>query len=111
MSRGKNCRETIFAAQLPRNYPHLGGNIECGGEAVWEAVWEAFYETIWARVNESQKLPRDNGSQFLPRGIKMSRRALWAVLRPFGPPGPGGAGNQFRTSFGLLRIRAALPSE
>ena len=24
MPRGKNCRETIFAAQLPRNYPHGG---------------------------------------------------------------------------------------
>ena len=28
MPRGKNCRETIFAAQLPRNYPHRGGNFE-----------------------------------------------------------------------------------
>ena len=44
MPRGKNCRETIFAAQLPRNYPHRGGNFErgknvlyCGGEAICEA--------------------------------------------------------------------------
>ena len=44
MPRGKNCRETIFAAQLPHNYPHHGGNFErgenvlyCGGEAIWEA--------------------------------------------------------------------------
>ena len=43
MPRGKNCRETIFAAQLPRNYPRRGGNFEsrrkalsCGGEAIWE---------------------------------------------------------------------------
>ena len=28
MPRGKNCRETIFAAQLPRNYPHHEGNFE-----------------------------------------------------------------------------------
>ena len=42
--RGKNCRETIFAAQLPRNYPHHGVNFErgknvrsWGGEAIWEA--------------------------------------------------------------------------
>ena len=28
MPRGKTCRETIFAAQLPRNYPHRGGNFE-----------------------------------------------------------------------------------
>ena len=28
MPRGKNCRETIFAAQLPHNYPHCGGNSE-----------------------------------------------------------------------------------
>ena len=27
-ARGKNCRETICAAQLPRNYPHCGGNFE-----------------------------------------------------------------------------------
>ena len=37
-------RDTLFAAQLPRNYPHRGGNFEggqnvlsCGGEAIWEA--------------------------------------------------------------------------
>ena len=34
-----NCRETIFAAQLPRNYPHHGAFLNwknvlsCGGEA------------------------------------------------------------------------------
>ena len=28
MPQGKNCHETIFAAQLPRNYPHRGGNFE-----------------------------------------------------------------------------------
>ena len=45
MPRGKNCRETFFAAQLPRNYPHHGDNFErrkkalsCGGEATWEEV-------------------------------------------------------------------------
>ena len=40
MPRGKNCRETIFAAQLPRNCPHRGGqfkSLSCGGEAVCEA--------------------------------------------------------------------------
>ena len=49
MPRGKNCRETVFAAQLPRNYPHCGANFEeekkpslVGGEA----IWEAFEETI-----------------------------------------------------------------
>ena len=30
MPRGNNCRETIFAAQLPRNYPHRGGAFERG---------------------------------------------------------------------------------
>ena len=45
MPRGKNRRETIFAAQLPRNYPHHGVNFEreknvlsCGGEAIWEVL-------------------------------------------------------------------------
>ena len=33
MPRGKNCRETIFAAQLPRNYPHRRGNFETGKES------------------------------------------------------------------------------
>ena len=44
MSRGKNCRETIFVSHLSRNYPHRGVNFErgkkalsCGGETVWEA--------------------------------------------------------------------------
>ena len=39
MSRGKNCRETVFVSQLSRNCPHHGGNFErgkkalsCGGE-------------------------------------------------------------------------------
>ena len=64
MPRGKNCRETIFAAQLPRNYPHRGGNFERGKKALscgGEAIWEAFKETIWVRVIAGQKLPRDSG--------------------------------------------------
>ena len=28
MPRGKKCRETMFAAQLPRNYPHREGNFQ-----------------------------------------------------------------------------------
>ena len=28
MPRGKNCRETSFAAQLPRNYPHRGDDLK-----------------------------------------------------------------------------------
>ena len=80
MPRGKNCRETIFAAQLPRNYPHHRGNFEraknvlyCGGET----IWEAFYETIWARVIESQKLPRDSGeSIFAARHQDVSQGPL-----------------------------------
>ena len=30
MSRGKNCRETIFASHLSRSYPHRGVNFERG---------------------------------------------------------------------------------
>ena len=44
MSRGKNCREAIFASHLSRDYPRRGVNFErgkkalsCGGETVWEA--------------------------------------------------------------------------
>ena len=53
MSRDKDCRETIFVSQLPRNYAHRGGSFERGKKALsygWETVWEAFQETIWARV-------------------------------------------------------------
>ena len=80
MPRGKNCRETIFAAQLPRNHPRHEGNFE-GGENVLscggEAIWEAFRETIWARVIESQKLPRDSGeSIFAARHQDVSQGPL-----------------------------------
>ena len=64
MSRGKNCRETIFAAQLPHNYPHRGGNFETGKKS----------PLLWGRGNlggnlrdnlagviASQKLQRDSG--------------------------------------------------
>ena len=64
MPRSKNCRETIFAAHLQRNNPHLWGNSERGKNTLScgrEAIWEAFKETIWARVIASQKLPRDSG--------------------------------------------------
>ena len=80
MSRGKNCPGTIFASQLPRNYPHRRGNFErgknalsCGGETVWEALWEA----IWARVIASQKLSRDSGETiFAPRHQDVSQGPL-----------------------------------
>ena len=42
-----------------------------------EAIWEAFYETIWARVIESQKLPRDSGeSIFAARHQDVSQGPL-----------------------------------
>ena len=34
MSRGKNCRETIFISQLSRSYPHRGGYFERGKNAL-----------------------------------------------------------------------------
>ena len=49
MSRGKNCRETIFAAQLPRNDPHRGGNFERGKKS----------PLLWGRGNLGDIL-RDN---------------------------------------------------
>ena len=82
MSRGKNCPETIFVSQLPRNYPHSRGNFERGKNAL----------TVWGRDSLGgilgDDLGEDNcefkncletvGRQNLPRDIKMSRRALWA---------------------------------
>ena len=80
MPRGKSCRETIFARQLPRNCPHHGGNLERGKNVLYcggEAIWEAFYETIWAREIESQKLPRDSGeSIFAARHQDVSQGPL-----------------------------------
>ena len=66
MPRGKNCRETIFAAQLPCNNPHRGGNFERGKNPLScerEEIWAAFWEAIWVRVIASQKLPRDSGPE------------------------------------------------
>ena len=80
MSRGKNCPGTIFASQLPRNYPHRRGNFERGKNALscgGETVWEAFLETIWARAIASQKLSRDSGETiFAPRHQDVSQGPL-----------------------------------
>ena len=57
----------FFAAQLPRNCPHRGGNFEGGKNALssgGEAIWEAFWETIWARAIVSQNCRETVGSQF-----------------------------------------------
>ena len=35
MSRGKNCRETIFVSHLSRNYPHRGVNFEEKSPLLW----------------------------------------------------------------------------
>ena len=81
MQRGKNCRETIFcrsiAAQLPSVTAGAILKEQKKPSLVGEAFWEAFEETIWVRVIASQKIAARQWSQFLPRGIKMSRRALW----------------------------------
>ena len=46
MLRDKKCRETIFASQLSRNYPHRGGDIgrgiqalSCGREIIRETAF------------------------------------------------------------------------
>ena len=65
MPRGKNCRETIFAARLPRNCPHRRGNFERGKNVL--LLWGRgnlggiLRDNLVARVIESQKLPRDSG--------------------------------------------------
>ena len=87
MPRGKNCRETSFAAQLPRNYPRHGGNFERGKNVLYcggEAILEALKETIWARVIESQKLPRDSGeSIFAARHQDVSQGPLGSTFLEF----------------------------
>ena len=86
MPRGKNRRETIFAAQLPRNYPHHGGIFERGKKCplLWgRGKFGRHFKRQFGRGYLRVKNCRDTvGSQFLPRGIKMSRRALWVRKRP-----------------------------
>ena len=58
LPRDNFCRS--IAAQLPSARGQRGKRknvVYCPGEA----SWEAFEETIWARVIESHKLPRDSG--------------------------------------------------
>ena len=100
MSRGENCRETIFVSQLSRSYPHRGGNFERGQNAL----------LLWARDRYFGSILGDNlgegnceskiavGSQFLPRDIKVSRRALWAFGNPRFLPSPSSGGENSASS-------------
>ena len=84
MSRGKDCRETIFVIRLSRTYPHRRGNFERGKIALScgrEAVWEAFLKTTWARVIASQKLSRDSGETiFATRHQDVSQGPLRTIF-------------------------------
>ena len=85
MLRGKSCRETIFAAQLPRNYPNRGANFERRRKAL-SLVGERQFGRHFKRQFGWGLLRVKNcrgtvGSQFLPRGIKMARRALWEDVK------------------------------
>ena len=89
MPRGKNCGETIFAAQLPHNYPHHGGNFgkkkKCpllwGRGNLGGILWDTLGEGNW-----ESKLPRDNGeSIFAARHQDVSQGPLeiesgWVTL-------------------------------
>ena len=77
-----NCRETIFVAQLLHNYPHRGGTFERRKEQpslVGERRFgRHFKSSIWSWGELRVKNCRETvGSQFLPRGILMPRRAFW----------------------------------
>ena len=80
MPRGKNCRETIFAAQLLRNYPHRGGYFERGKIA--SPVGESQFGGGHLRDNLDEgncesKLPRDSGeSIFAARHQDVSQGPL-----------------------------------
>ena len=86
MPRGKTCRETIFAAQLPRNYPHRGGNFE-RGKNVLKNVGERQFARHFRRqfgcegVVESLKLSRDSGeSIFAARHQDVSQGPLGGAM-------------------------------
>ena len=68
-AKGKNCRETMFAAQVLRNHPHRRGNCERG---LKPSLVEAC--SFGVRVIASQKLPRDSGeSIFTTRHLDVSQ--------------------------------------
>ena len=88
MPQGKNCRETVFASHLSRNYPHRGSNFERAKDALSrgrETVWEAFQETIWARAIASQKLPRDSGETICATRHSDVSQALWVRVNQSNP--------------------------
>ena len=64
MSRGKNCRETIFVSHLSRNYLTGGVNFEkrIKSPLLWgrDSLGGILGDNL-ARVIASQKLPRDSG--------------------------------------------------
>ena len=80
MPRGKNCRETIFVSQLPRNCPHRGGNFASGKNVLYcgeRQFGRHFKRQFGRRVNASQKLPRDSGeSIFAARQQDVSQGPL-----------------------------------
>ena len=64
MPRRKNCRETIFAPQLMRNYPHRGGDVERGTRNplfVGRGDLGEFLRDNLGEGNCESRLPRDNG--------------------------------------------------
>ena len=75
MPRGKNCRETIFATQLSRNYPHRGGNfgrrkkaLSCGGEAILgerQSITQKGFRAIDARNSQLE-----NGSNAAKTSVR-----------------------------------------
>ena len=82
MSWGKNCRETIFFFPLSRNYPHCGSNFESGKQpslAGERQLGCILGDKLGEGNCESEIVSRQWGNNFLPRDIKMSRRALWAI--------------------------------
>ena len=79
MPRGKSCRETL--AQLPHNYPHRRGNFERGKKnplLSGRGNLGGILRGNFGEGNcESKNCRETMGSQFLPRGIEMPRKALW----------------------------------
>ena len=80
MARGKHCRETIFAAQLSRNYPRRKGYFERGIQPSLrvERQFGRHFKRQFGRGYLRVKNCRETvESQFLPRGTEISRRTIW----------------------------------
>ena len=84
MSRGKNCRETIFVSQLSRGYPHRGGNFE---RKKCPLLWarDIFGGMLRDNLGEGNCEPKIVARQW---GVNFCRETSRCLAGPFGQTSP-----------------------